>query len=208
MALTTYGELKASVASWLDRSNLVDRVPEFIALGEDELFSVLRIRQMVRRITATISTEYYPLPTDFIEAVNLQINTTPKLTHLKYYSPEQMDLFLSANYPGNPEYYTIVGDEFQFKPIFIQPEQVEIAYFARFPTLSGDNDSNWILQNQRGLYLYAALKQAEPYLDNNDEIGKWATLFNEKVSALNRQSEIGRFSGTTLQRQTRVVEGI
>ena len=34
MAITTFSELKTAVANWLDRSDLTDRIPEFIALAE------------------------------------------------------------------------------------------------------------------------------------------------------------------------------
>ena len=34
MAITTYAELKTAIANFLARSDLTDRIPEFIALAE------------------------------------------------------------------------------------------------------------------------------------------------------------------------------
>ena len=34
MAISTYAELKTSIANWLDRSDLTDVIPDFIALAE------------------------------------------------------------------------------------------------------------------------------------------------------------------------------
>ena len=34
MAITTYAELKTAISNWLDRTDLDDRIPEFIALAE------------------------------------------------------------------------------------------------------------------------------------------------------------------------------
>jgi len=34
MALTTYTELKASIADWLNRSDLTAAIPDFISLAE------------------------------------------------------------------------------------------------------------------------------------------------------------------------------
>ena len=34
MAISTFAELSTAAANWLDRSDLTDRIPEFIALAE------------------------------------------------------------------------------------------------------------------------------------------------------------------------------
>ena len=64
MALTTYSELKTAIANWLDRSDLDDRIPEFIQLAEARHRRDFKIRRMETRVTAnTIAdTEYYSLP--------------------------------------------------------------------------------------------------------------------------------------------------
>ena len=46
MAISNYGELKTSVANWLDRDDLTERIPEFIALCESMIIRSLRIRGM------------------------------------------------------------------------------------------------------------------------------------------------------------------
>ena len=37
-----YGELKANIAAWLDRTDLTDKIPTFISLAEAKFFRVLR----------------------------------------------------------------------------------------------------------------------------------------------------------------------
>ena len=54
MALSTYSELKTSVADWLNRSDLTSAVPDFISLAEAQVERRLRTRQMIVRATATI----------------------------------------------------------------------------------------------------------------------------------------------------------
>ena len=57
MALTTYTELKASLADWLNRSDLTTTIPDFISLAEAQIERQLRTRQMiVRAIDAFAST--------------------------------------------------------------------------------------------------------------------------------------------------------
>ena len=53
MALTTFAELKTAVANWLDRSDLDDRIPEFIALAETRHRRDFKIRRMETRVTAS-----------------------------------------------------------------------------------------------------------------------------------------------------------
>ena len=42
MAISNYTELKTAVANWLDRDDLTDRIPEFIALAESRFNRLLR----------------------------------------------------------------------------------------------------------------------------------------------------------------------
>lgn len=92
MALTNYSELKTAISNWLDRTDLDDRIPEFIALAETRHRRDFKIRRMETRVTASTiaDTEYYTLPDNFVAMRNIQLNTDPK-TALEYLTPEQMD---------------------------------------------------------------------------------------------------------------------
>jgi len=54
MAISTFAELKTAAANWLDRSDLTDRIPEFIALAEARFNRILRIRAMETVSTAIL----------------------------------------------------------------------------------------------------------------------------------------------------------
>ena len=54
MALTTYTELKASIADWLNRSDLTAAIADFISLAEAQIERTLRTRQMLTRTTLTV----------------------------------------------------------------------------------------------------------------------------------------------------------
>jgi len=203
MAISTYAELQTAVASWLDRTDLTSRIPEFVAFAEAGIGRDLRIRQMEKRATASISTEYVDMPTDFILQRNIQLNTAEQ-RRLKYLTPEQMDMYHSSQATGTPSVYSIIGTEFQFKPIPDTTYTAEIAYFARFSSLSGDNDTNWLLTNQPEVYLYGTLVAASPYLDDDEKIKTWAALYSNAVEGLNKQDKEARFSGAALRMQTDV----
>jgi len=208
MAISTHAELKTAVANWLDRSNLTSRIPEFIRIAESQIGKDVRIRQMEKRVSASISTEYYDVPTDLIKIRNVQLTLSDRVIPLEYLTPEQMDHFLSSDNIGEPYYYTIIGEEFQFKLIPDQTYTIEIAYFARFPYFTGDNDTNWLLTNFPEIYLYATLVAAEPYVDNDKEVQKWMALYASSVKAANKQDQEARFSGATLRRRSKTIEDI
>lgn len=203
MAISTYAELKTAVANFIDRTDLTSRIPEFITMSEAAIGRDVRIRQMEKRVTASISTQYIDMPTDFILARNVQINGTSQ-DRLKYLTPEQMDIYRPSQTTGTPKNYTIIGTEFQLKPIPDTTYEVEIAYLARFTTLSADADSNWLLVNQPGIYVYGALVQASPYLKDDERTGLWASLYNAEVESINKQDNEARYSGASLRMQTDV----
>jgi len=207
--ISTYSELKDAVANHLDRDTLTNRIPEFIAIGEARVMRKLRIRQMLKRATTTINEEYHDLPTDFIESRDIQLNTDP-VRFLKYVTPHEMNKFYSfkSTILDTPEVYTILGEEYQFSPVPDQGYEAEIAYFARFAKLSGDNDSNWLLVNAPDIYLYASLVPAEPFLDNDKKIQTWGSLVESGIQDLNDQDVIARHSGAPLQRKGQTSENI
>jgi hypothetical protein len=44
MSISTYGELKAAVADWLNRTDLTARIPDFIQLAESDIFRFFSAR--------------------------------------------------------------------------------------------------------------------------------------------------------------------
>ena len=67
MAISTYTELKASIANWLNRSDLSDEIADdFIKLTEADYNAKLRIRQMEQIDTVTIDAETVAVPSGFI----------------------------------------------------------------------------------------------------------------------------------------------
>jgi hypothetical protein len=72
--VTTYSGLVASVQSWLNRSDLTAKVPDFIALLEARLNRELRVPDMERMTTLVLTDGAVDLPTDFLEARHLYID--------------------------------------------------------------------------------------------------------------------------------------
>tara|TARA_R100001510_G_scaffold7696_2_gene5973 strand:+ start:1252 stop:1878 length:627 start_codon:yes stop_codon:yes gene_type:complete len=196
MALTTYSELKTAIANWLDRSDLDDRIPEFIQLAEARHRRDFKIRRMETRVTAnTIAdTEYYSLPDNFVAMRNIQLNTDPK-TALEYLTPEQMDRVRAGSKTGKPKAYSIIGNNFQLRPIPDGIYEIEMLYFKYFTALSDSNTTNDMLTFHPDLYLYGSLVEAEPYLHNDKRIQVWAGYYDRAKQDLITTNERDRHSG-------------
>jgi len=200
MAIGTYDELKTAVANWLDRNDLTDRIPEFIALAEARMNRVLRLRMMESKYTASTvaSQRNYALPTGYIQMRNFQINTSP-VTPLQYVSPEIYDRLWGGSTGGTPQFYTIITNEIQLDPVPGSVLTLEMLFYKKITALSGTNTTEQMLTDNPDIYLYGALLEAEPFIMNDERVGLWAKGFQQAVADLQEQDNKDRHSGSALR---------
>ena len=67
MALSTYSEIKSTVADYLNRADLTAVLPSFVTLAESKFNRELRTRDMLVQAQETSSNQYVSLPTDFLQ---------------------------------------------------------------------------------------------------------------------------------------------
>ena len=200
MAISTYSELKTAVANWLDRDDLADRIPEFIALAEARMNRVLRLRMMESKYTASTiaSQRNYALPTSYIQMRNFQLNTSP-ITSLSYVSPEIYDRLWGGSQGGIPQFYTIIANELQLGPIPGSVITMEMLFYKKISALSASNTTELMLTDNPDVYLYGALLEAEPFVMNDERIGVWAQGFEKAIVDLQEQDNKDRHSGSALR---------
>lgn len=199
MSISTYSELSTAIAGWLDRADLTGLIPDFITLAEAQIARDVKCRAMVKRATASVSTQYADAPTDALEYINIQITSSGSIKRLQYMTPEQMDYAFDSASTGTPTHYTILGDEIQFAPVPDAAFTVEIAYYGRFVALA-TTLTNWLLANHPGIYLYGALMQAEPYIQNDQRALTWYTMYQREIDALNKQEQRASLAGPLMMR--------
>ena len=200
MAISNYTELKTAVANWLDRDDLTDRIPEFIALAEARFNRVLRLRSMEAKYTAnTVAAQRnLALPASYIQMRNFQVNTSP-LTTLSYVTPEIYDRLWGGSTQGTPKFYTILADEVSLGPIPASVQEVEMLFYKKFENLSGSVATNWLIINAPDIYLYGSMLEAEPFIMNDERVQLWATALERGVSDLQEQDNKDRHSGSALR---------
>ncbi len=200
MAISNYTELNTAVANWLDRDDLTDRIPEFIALAEARFNRLLRIRAMEEKQTASTvaGQRNIALPAYFIQMRNLQINTSP-ITPMQYVTPEIYDRLYGSTGTGTPQMYTIIADEIQLGPIPSSVQTIEMLFYKKFDSITAVSPTNWMITNAPDVYLYGCLLEAEPFIMNDPRTQLWATAFQQAISDIQEQDNKDRHSGSALR---------
>lgn len=204
MTVATYDELKAAVANWLARSDLSSRIPEFIALAEAEVGRVLRTGDMETRASAgtTPHDPFLALPTGFGGARYLKVTGIDPERSLRFHSPQQIDWMRANEEKGIPQVFAIIGDSFRLTPVPDAVYTVEIAYYRKVPALSDANPTNWLLAGHPDIYLFGTLKEAAPFLRQDERIPIWEAKFANAVRQLETQDVRERYSGSVLAMRT------
>tara|TARA_R100000700_G_C3176477_1_gene151463 strand:+ start:61 stop:708 length:648 start_codon:yes stop_codon:yes gene_type:complete len=201
MALNTYSALKASIANWLNRTDLTDEIVDFISLTEADFNSKLRIRKMISETTITIDAETEDLPTGFLQIRDFFIVSGSTKLPLRYMTPSQMDSIKGTSTTGTPEVYTILGDKLRFAPKPDSTYTATLNFYKKFDALSDSNTSNFILSDHPSIYLYGALYHATNFLGGIDKmlVQKWQQMYATAMERLERNDREDQFSGSPLQ---------
>ena len=199
MALTTYTELKTSIGDWLNRSDLTAAIPDFISLAEAQIERTLRTRQMIVRANASFDAQYGAVPADFLETKSLKLTSTNPETPLSFLSIDALDAEMTKHTAsGRPKFFGIVGGQFRLVPTPDANYTTELTYYAKLTKLSSSVASNFLLASSPDIYLYGALLQAAPYLQDDARIQTWATLYERALNDLQTADDRGASSGGTL----------
>lgn len=200
MALATYSDLQASIASWLNRTDLTAVIPDFVVLAEGRIANDVRIRQQIATSTLTTltTTRSVALPSDFLEFEDVSISGDPD-TPCQFITKERLD----SQYPengasGKPFVYTIEGDYILFGPTPDAAYTVNIAYYERFDPLA-TTATNGLLTNHPNIYLYACLREAALFTMDDVRVAHWEQLYRDAVKTLETANEKATHSGSALQ---------
>ena len=202
MALTTYTTLKASIANWLNRSDLTSEIADdFIKLTEADFNSKLRIRKMIAQANFTINSETEALPTGFLQVRDIYILNGNTKVPLTYTTPSQMDSTVGTSTTGLPNSFTILGDNFRFSPKPDGSYSAYINYYKSFDALSSTTTTNYILTTHPAIYLYGSLFHAANFLGgiNAQQVQTWQQMFATAMERLELNDREDQVSGSPLQ---------
>lgn len=143
-------------------------------------------------------TRSYALPTSYLSGRNFSLNTDP-ITPLEYLTPEMMDRLWAGSASGKPLTYTIIGDNYHLGPAPDAVYTVEITYYKQVDALSDASPTNTMLTNNPDVYLYGALLESAPFLQNHPDILVWKGGYDEAISKIQKADALDRHSGSVLR---------
>lgn len=166
-SITTYSELVTEIRDMMDDADYSQEAIDRALRKAEAMFNrELRTTDMETRAVFTITDELTQLPADFVEMRFIFVEGMPDQP-LASMSPAGM----LANYYGRsgcPVAYTIEGNSIRVGPV--GKAAVEVNYYARIPTLTDAQVSNWLLRKHPDLYVAGALFYL--YSRERDQEGK------------------------------------
>lgn len=186
MSIASYSELQTAVANWLDRTDLTDRIPEFIALAESDI--ARNLRKVTVRAALDLDSAEVDLPAECGELRSVRLNTTPNLFALTIVTPEALADYRSSS-SGRPRYASVVDGVLLLDVAPDATYTAEIIYFEKLVPLSEDASSNSTLTDSPDIYLFATLKEAELFLEHDDRNPVWAQKYRQALQDENNARE-------------------
>lgn len=190
----TYEQLKERIADTLNRQDLTSVIPTFIEMCESALNSDLNHFKQDKLLSITLDGRYTSLPSDWLSTHRLSLDTHESLSLI---SIDEMQALRKQNdITSTPIYYAHVADNFEVFPA-ADSESAELYYKVRLPALA--SEQNFVATDYPDIYLYGSLIHAAPYLQDDERLPIWLSLYTKSLEKANSQSNSSRYSGTGLK---------
>ncbi len=216
MSITSYSELKSALENWALRPGdtvISDRADEAIDMCEAQMMrgmnppfpfptKPLRARQMeTRKTDYTIDGEYVALPTGFLEQINIELDSSPRI-NLEFVTEQIFSQLLASTAAETyPRIFTIVGSDARFGPEPAEDITARFTYYQEITPLDDSNPSNWILTDAPNAYLFGSLMWAYWVTDQGAERAQFAgATFAGIINALQAQEQRSRHGATMVAR--------
>jgi hypothetical protein len=206
MAISNFGELKSSIESWLERTDLNSRVSDFISLAERRIFRTLRCpaNETKRTFTSYDGEVGLCIPDDFLELKNLTWDGCPleRISDQRYLAlscgPDIRTDNGNVQPAGRPRFFARYACKFVVWPW--PPEDntgiIQLNYWQdQSGMLVADEDTTPILTIAPGAYLYGALVEAEAFIMNDSRIPLWESRFQDTIESLQILADDSELSG-------------
>ena len=193
MALSNYAELQTAIGEWLNRGDLTPRIPDFIVLAESSLRRRLRAKTLVEQ-TFNIPAGSTPVTLGFdVQAIrSVRLERAGAATPLTQVTIEALsDLKTSTgNTAGVPQLYAIANGTLYLAPVPDQAYVLKLSYYELLPPLAtSPSGTNWLLIKYPDCYLYAALVESAPFLQEDERLAVWGSRLDQIVFEINREYE-------------------
>lgn len=202
-----YGQIKTAVSAYANRNDLTAMFPTFLEMAEHRIYAgstsngapamqvpPLRLSSMITVVNPASTV----LPADFLEMKRVSAIVSGFKTPLDFIPYEVSGIGESRS--GRPAYFTLNGNFLVYSPTFTN--DVEMVYYARFPTPVLDTDSNWLTANAAAVYLSALLIEVSVYTRDDGMFEQQMMRYVSAMNALQAQDDGNKHSGANLRVRT------
>jgi len=196
--MTTLAALKTAVDSWLVRDDIAGATADFatiILLAESQIAREIRCGVQEKQTTLNFTGRSAALPANYLEPRNPFVDDPTR--RMDYMTPEALRRSSAWQNGRVGAFYTIEGEASGTPPddrmqmtiagpaSATSPLSVVVNYYARFDPLTQDTDTNWLLTNHFDIYLYAVLRAAAEYIQEDMLEDRYNAKFVGAVESLN-----------------------
>jgi len=187
------GEIRTHFKAVLNRSDITDALADtFINQGISRVQRTLRLPSMEKShtYTFTAATAHVFLPNDYLEGIDFHSDSHALV---KLPTSEMLDM-QKQGATGMPHFFTREGGKINLYPV-PAAGTLTVNYYAQFPVLVSDSDTNNLVAVGSDVVIYSALTYAADYfLDERAQLfdGKYAQFMSE----IQGQADDAELSGT------------
>ena len=206
--MASYQQLQDEVAGWLNRRDIANLMPGWVAMVETEIAETLRARCMVKSATQAIDAAYITLPPDFATMESIRDATSGELLTLKdEWSGHWTTTHHNTNQVlvGAPATaYRLVHDCIEFlphpvipdppNPIWL-PQQVLMGWYAMPKPLLLPADTNPVLDQLYAVYLFGIIKYGAMFELDDDRAQQMDAQWQQVVTRANLWKQQSDYSG-------------
>jgi len=189
-----FGTLKTRIEA------IIGRAPADVCyeLVTADINHELRLSCMEKTTTLTEAASI-ALPADFLQVVTVYRDTDPR--HALAPTSAQ-NIHRTYMQSGIPAEYAIVDDS-GTKAMLLNPtpsgsESIELRYYAKFEDLSADGDTNDILTNYPGVYVYGALTHHAMLIRDMNALDGWSRAYGKEMGRAKQDDISNKYGGGPL----------
>jgi hypothetical protein len=190
--IRNYGDLKEHIALWLNRgTSLNDLIPGFVQLAETTIRRDVRVRVQEEAESGT-STEDTILTPDLLLEMRRVVVGGNRLTYCTPEEFQDLDARTSREHK-----YTVIGESIHVLGGAMDADY-SLLYWKAFEAFVNDTDTNWLLLNAPGVYLWLGCREGAEYLKDFEAADRFDGKYRAELAALNVSEKAMRHSGSTL----------
>lgn len=185
MTISTYSQLKDAIKAWSKRSDLDAYIPDFIALAEKRIKSLVDVRTAESEVSlvTAVNDDKVPLPSDFKNPIALWVSDINPREQITQLLPQSLPY---SSTPSRPLYWAIDGTSIRFQSPTNQAYPIRFRYEQLFE-LSDSNPTNYLLSLYSEVYLFSSLVELFTFAFDEQRGEYWEKRFQDAAELCNDQ---------------------